>query len=85
MNELTLKFTGDNGALTVFCLKVSEAKLRALVGDQEFSVQGKNHGFVLHIDHATDYVTLFPRMSKVAAACMHTSALGKGKGRKTKL
>ena len=65
----------EDGALTIPCLKVSEAELRALVGDQELSIQGENHGFVLHIDHATDHIALFPWMSKVAAPCMHTSTL----------
>lgn len=75
MNELTPKFSGVDGALTVLCLKVSEAKLGALAGDQQLSVQGENHRFVLHVDHATDHVALFPRMSKVAAASVHTSTL----------
>ncbi len=65
------------GVLTVLCLKVSEAKLRALVSDQELPVQGENHGFILHVDHATDHVARFPRKSKVAAACMHASTLKK--------
>lgn len=64
---------------TLFCLKVSEAKLRALVGDEELSVQGENHGLVLHVDHATDHVALFPRVSEVAASCVHAPALREGK------
>ncbi len=62
---------------TVLCLKVSEAELRALVGDQKLSIQGENDRFVLHVDHATDHIALLPRMSKVTAACMHTPTLKK--------
>lgn len=77
INELINTKAHKYGALTVLCLKVGKTKLRALVGDQELSVQGENHGFVLHVDHAANHVSLFPRMSKVAAACMQTSTLYK--------
>lgn len=73
INEVGLKYE----ALTILCLKVSEAKLGSFIGDQQFSVKGENHRFVLHVDHAANHVALFPRMSKVAAACMHTSSLEK--------
>lgn len=78
INEVGLKYK----ALTILCLKVSEAKLGSFTGDQEFSVEGENHGFVLHVDHATNHVALFPRLSKVAAACMHTPSLEKKKHNK---
>lgn len=63
------------GPLTILCLKVSEAKLRPLVGDQKLSIQGENHGFVLHVDHATNHIAAFPRLPKVTAACMQASTL----------
>lgn len=67
------------GALTILSLKVSKAKLRALVGNQELSIQGENHGFILHVDHATDHVALFPGVAKIPAPCVHTSTLGESR------
>lgn len=61
--------------LTILGLKVSEAELRAFACDQKFSIQGENHGLVLHVDHTPDHVPFLPWMSKVAAASVHPSAL----------
>lgn len=75
MSELTQKLSRDYDVLTILCLKVCEAKLRSLVGDEKLSIHCENYGFVLHVDHATNDVSLFPGMSKVAAPCMHSLTL----------
>ena len=64
------------GPLTVLRLEVAEAELRALAGDEQLSVEGEDHGLVLHVDHAAHHVALAPRAAEVAAAHVHAPALG---------
>ena len=61
--------------LTVLCLKVSKAQLRAIVGDENFSIQSEDHGLVLHIDHTPDHITLAPAATKDTTSPVHTSTL----------
>lgn len=55
-------------SLTVINVKVSETQLRALVGDQDFSIQGEDHGFVLQVDHTAHNVPRVPAAAEETAA-----------------
>lgn len=61
--------------LTIFSLKVSEAELRALVGDDYLSIESKDHGLIFHVNHASHHVALVPCSPKEVAAHVYPSAL----------
>lgn len=61
--------------LTIFSLEVSEAKLRALVGDKDLSIESKDHGLILHVNHASHHVTLGPSSPKEVTAHVYPSTL----------
>lgn len=61
--------------LTIVSVKVSEAELRALVGDKDLSIESKDHGLILHVNHASHHVTLAPCSPKEVAAHVYPSTL----------
>lgn len=61
--------------LTVLSVKVGEAQLRALGGDEDLSIEGEDHGLVLHVDHAAHHVPGVPAAAKQAAAHVQTVTL----------
>ena len=61
--------------LTILRFKVGEAEFRALGGDEDFSIQGEDHGLVLHVDHAADHVSSMPAPPKQMSAHVQTMAL----------
>lgn len=63
-------------SFTILGLKVGEAELGAGAGDEDFSIQGEDHGLVLHVDHTAHHVSRVPAAAKQAAAHVQTLALG---------
>lgn len=69
LKQLTLGF------LTVLGIEVGETKLGTFGGDEDLSVQGENHGLVLHVDHASHNVPCMPAASEQTAARVQTVTL----------
>lgn len=62
-------------ALTILSLKICEAQFGALICNKDFSIQGEDHRFILHIDHAADYIACVPGTTKEAAAHVQSVTL----------
>lgn len=50
--------------LTILSFKVSEAEFGALGGDEDLSIEGEDHGLVLHVDHTAHHVPSVPAPPK---------------------
>lgn len=61
--------------LTVLGIEVGEAELGTFGGDEDLSVQGENHGLVLHVDHASHHVPRVPAAPEQTAARVQTVTL----------
>lgn len=61
--------------LTILRFKVGEAKFRAFGGDKYLSVEGEDHGFVLHVDHTANHIATVPGAPEQTAAQIQTVAL----------
>lgn len=61
--------------LTVLRLEVGKAELRALVGDEDLSVEGEDHRLVLHVDHTAHHVPRVPTPPKETTAHVQTLTL----------
>ena len=55
-------------SLTVLRLEVGKAELGALVCDQDLSIEGEDHGLVLHVAHAAHHVARVPTPAEETAA-----------------
>lgn len=61
--------------LTITDVEVGETKFRALVSDEDFSVEREDHGFVLHVDHTTHNVTRVPTATEEPTARVESMTL----------
>lgn len=61
--------------LTVLGIEVGEAEFGTFGGDEDLSVQGENHGLILHVDHASHHVPSMPAAPEQAASRVQTVTL----------